>query len=182
MSESEPRIVGRETAFSSPWVEIETVDVELAAPRGIETFYTVKTHRYVVVLAQTVDGRIPLVRQFRPAVGELVLELPSGHIDEGETSADTARRELLEETGCQAEELISLGEMFVDSGRLQTRQEAFFAPAASIAAAAPSGEEDLEILLVPTAELRGLVLDGTFKMASHVGVVATAWMRGYVTL
>jgi len=164
VSDYVPRIVGRKTAFTSPWVEIETVDVELAAPRGVETFYTVKTHRYVVALALTVDGRIPLVRQFRPAVGEFVLELPSGHIDEGETSADTARRELLEETGCQAEELISLGEMFVDSGRLQTRQEAFFSPAATIIAAAPSGEEELEIVFVPPAELRGLVLDGTFRI------------------
>ncbi|MBA2462982.1 MAG: NUDIX hydrolase [Actinobacteria bacterium] len=159
---------------------METIDVELSAPRGVETFYTVKTHRYVVVLALTEDGRIPLVRQFRPAVGELVLELPSGHIDEGEKPADTARRELLEETGCRAGELIPLGEMYVDSGRLQTRQEAFFAPCVTVVAAAASGEEELEVVFVSPPELRRFAGDGTFKVASHVGVLATAAFRSHL--
>jgi ADP-ribose pyrophosphatase len=174
------RILDRRLAYTSPWVEIETVDVELPPPRGRETFYTVKTHRYVVILAVTRDGRVPLVRQYRPAVDEVVLELPSGHVDEGETPEDTARRELLEETGCHAGELVPLGAMFVDSGRLQTRQETFFAPDVEVVADAPSGEEHLEIVLTPIAELSRLVREGELRMASHLGVVAAAMLRGLI--
>jgi len=174
------RILGREVAYTSPWVEIETVDVELPPPRGRETFYTVKTHRYVVILAITRDGRIPLVRQYRPAVDEVVLELPSGHVEEGETLEETARRELHEETGCRAGKLVSLGEMFVDTGRLQTRQQGFFAPDVEIVADAPSGEEEVEIVLTELAELGELIAEGGLRHASQLGVVVAALARGLI--
>ncbi|MDD3887077.1 MAG: NUDIX hydrolase [Victivallaceae bacterium] len=45
------------------------------------------------------DDEIILVRQFRPPCGKLTLEFPAGLIDPGETAADTALRELYEETG-----------------------------------------------------------------------------------
>lgn len=50
------------------------------------------------------DGRILLVTQFRPAVGEEMLELPAGGKDPADASLlETARRELLEETGYTAD-------------------------------------------------------------------------------
>ncbi len=177
-----PRIVGRDVAFTSPWMDVETLEVELAPPRGVETFYTVKTHRYVVVLAVTRDGRIPLVRQYRPAVDALSLELPSGHLEPGETAADAARRELLEETGCRAGELVSLGEMFVDSGRLQTRQEGFFAPDVDVIAEGASGDEQLELVFVDVAAVRDLVARGELRHASQLGTLASALMRGLLEL
>jgi ADP-ribose pyrophosphatase len=177
-----PRIVRRDVAFTSPWMDVETLEVELAPPRGVETFYTVKTHRYVVVLAVTRDGRIPLVRQYRPAVDAMSLELPSGHLDPGETAADAARRELLEETGCRAGEIVSLGEMFVDSGRLQTRQEGFFAPNVEIVASTSSGEEQLEIVFVEVSALRELVAGGELRHASQLGAVASVLMRGLLEI
>ena len=173
-----PRIVRRAVAFTSPWLDVETLEVELAPPRGLETFYTVKTHRYVVVLAVTRNGQVPLVRQYRPAVDAFSLELPSGHLDPGETAADAARRELLEETGCRAGELVALGEMFVDSGRLQTRQEGFFAPDVEVVASSPSGDEQLELVFVEPAAIRDLVAGGELRHASQLGAVAAALMRG----
>jgi ADP-ribose pyrophosphatase len=177
-----PRIVGRDVAFTSPWMDVETLEVELAPPRGVETFYTVKTHRYVVVLAVTRDERVPLVRQYRPAVDAMSLELPSGHLDPGETAADAARRELLEETGCRARELVSLGEMFVDSGRLQTRQEGFFAPDVDVVGTTSSGEEQLEIVFVELSAIRDLVAGGELRHASQLGTLASALLRGLVVL
>jgi ADP-ribose pyrophosphatase len=176
------RIVGREIAFTSPWMEVETLDVELPPPRGLETFYTVKTHRYVVVLAVTRDARVPLVRQYRPAVDANVLEFPSGHVDVGESPADAARRELLEETGCRAGEIISLGEMFVDSGRLQTRQESFFAADCDVVRSAPSGEEHLETVFVPASTLVELIARRDIRHASQLGAVAAAAARGLLPL
>jgi ADP-ribose pyrophosphatase len=45
------------------------------------------------------DGTVVMVRQFRPAVGEDLLEIPAGVIDPGETPEDAVRRELKEEIG-----------------------------------------------------------------------------------
>jgi ADP-ribose pyrophosphatase len=176
------RILRRSTAYRSPWLEIETLDVDLPAPRGRETFYTVKTHSYVVVLALTGEGRVPLVRQYRPAVDAYVLEFPSGHVNAGEAPEQAARRELLEETGCRAGELVALGSMFVDSGRLQTVQEGFFAPDVEVVNDAPSGEESLEVVFEDLSGLGDLVVRGEVRHASQLGVVAAAAMHGLIQL
>lgn len=60
------------------------------------------TPRTVAVLALTPDGRLVMVRQFRPGPGRVVLSLPGGLVDPGEDVRDAAVRELREETGYAA--------------------------------------------------------------------------------
>jgi ADP-ribose pyrophosphatase len=56
------------------------------------------------MLAVGDDGRVLVVRQYRYAMQRAYVELPAGKIDPGETPLQTARRELLEETGYTARE------------------------------------------------------------------------------
>ena len=137
---------------------------------------------YTAVLAVTEDGRVPLVRQFRPAVEETLLELPSGGVEPGEEPEAAIRRELLEETGCEAGEVVSLGAVAVDSGRLQTRQWGFFAPEVLVVSDAPQADEPLEVSFVPVGELGRLVARGEIAMATHLAVIAVAAARGLVAL
>lgn len=61
----------------------------------------------VIVLAMTEDkNKILVTREFRPAAGGFIYGLPSGLIDPGETPEQAARRELLEETGAVAGEIV----------------------------------------------------------------------------
>ena len=172
-------IEGRRIEYERPWLAVEAKDVRRAGASS-ETYYSVRTHDYAAVLALTEDGRIPLVRQFRPALELRSLELPSGLIDNGESPEATIRRELMEETGCEAGvELLEIGRFDLDSGRMQTTEWAFFAPAARVVAAGPSGEEaDLEVIFVTPAELRELILAGDFRMAGHLALISVALLRG----
>jgi ADP-ribose pyrophosphatase len=172
------RIVGRQVEYSSPWLEVVAKEVELAPPRGRETFWAVRTHEYVAAVAVTSDGLIPLVRQFRPALEEELLELPSGSIEPGESPEEAIRRELLEEAGCEAGELVPLGRLTADSGRMETRQWAYFAPAARRVRDGPSGDEDLELRFVDPSELRRLIVGGELVQAIHLGIVGIALARG----
>jgi len=64
----------------------------------------------VVLVPVKADGTLILIRQFRPPVGQAVIELPAGLVDIGETPLECAARELVEETGYRAgriEHLIS---------------------------------------------------------------------------
>jgi len=157
-------------------------DVDLGGRRGVETFWSVRTGSYAAVLALTADLRIPLVRQYRPAVETAVLELPSGAIDPGETPEAAARRELLEEAGCEAGDLELLGQLHVDSGRLETQQWAFFAPGVRVVAGRPSGDENLELTFVTLGELEDLVTLGEFNLALHVAIVGLAVLSGRLAL
>ena len=179
---SEGRILDRRLAWASPYVRVVEKDVDLGGGRGIETFWSVRTGGYAAIVAVTTDGRIPLVRQYRPAVETNVLELPSGAIDDGEEPEMAARRELLEETGCEAAELVLLGQLHVDSGRLETQQWAFFAPDVRVVDHDPSGDEDLELLFVEPSELKQLLLSGEFNLSVHVAMVGLAAFAGRLAL
>lgn len=66
----------------------------------------------VAIVPITDEGNIVMVKQFRYACGDAVLELPAGKIDKGETNPlDVAHRELKEETGYTADRVIYLGKI-----------------------------------------------------------------------
>jgi ADP-ribose pyrophosphatase len=169
-----PRIIGRRIEYERPWIAVEAKEVRVEGADD-STYYSIRTADYAVVLAVTGDGRIPLVRQFRPAVEARSLELPSGLVEAGEPPEDTVRRELLEETGCRAASVVPIARFDVDTGRMQTVEHAFFAPEVEVVASAPSGEEaDLEVIFATPDELRDAIRDGEFRMAAHVAVVGAA--------
>ena len=83
-----------------------------ALPGGGTASFEIKLEEATaVILALTPALEVVLVREFRPGVEEWLLELPGGHLDDGEAPLEAARRELLEETGYAAAELRAVGSM-----------------------------------------------------------------------
>jgi ADP-ribose pyrophosphatase len=91
-----PRIDKRREAFVNLWIRIDEKQVIFPWSAKPEKFYSLHVPDYICVIAQTSDGRIPLVRQYRPAVETFTWEFPSGTREEGETPEKTAFRELIE--------------------------------------------------------------------------------------
>ena len=109
------------------------------------------------------------MRQYRPAVEERTLELPSGHVDPGETPIAAATRELMEETGYVADKIEEIGVIRPDTGRLSNRLWCFFAtvrPSADVW----HKEADLEVLAVPCpAILRSIRETDAYSRALSCG-------------
>jgi 8-oxo-dGTP pyrophosphatase MutT (NUDIX family) len=80
--------------FETPWFSIDAIPQENQTP-----YYRLSCNDSIVIVPKTADGRLVLIRQFRPAIGKHMLEWPAGQVDDGETPARAAERELLEETG-----------------------------------------------------------------------------------
>ena len=81
----------------------------------------------VVILPFLADDRIVMVRQYRHSVERELLELPAGTIEPNEKPIETARRELIEETGYEAGSIQPLAEFFTSPGILTERMYAFVA-------------------------------------------------------
>ena len=70
----------------------------------------------VCVAALTDEGEVLLVEQFRYPYKKMLLEIPAGKLEKGEEPEKCGRRELAEETGAQAEQFISLGQLYPSPG------------------------------------------------------------------
>jgi ADP-ribose pyrophosphatase len=128
------------------------------------------------VVAITEEGRVVIVRQYRPAVDRYTLELPSGLVDPGETPLESARRELLEETGYRAGELEMLGSMEPDTGRLGNRIWGYVARDVKLVEGA-TPEQGIEVLTWGVEELVQATIDGRFNHALHVAIVWLARLK-----
>ncbi|MDS4055292.1 NUDIX domain-containing protein [Accumulibacter sp.] len=111
----------------------------------------VKHQGAAVVIAQRADQRLLFVRQYRYPLQRPFLELPAGKIDPGETPADTARRELREETGYVAEQWRHLGVMHPCVGYSDERIEIFLA--SNVQRCSPRELDDNEFIDVFTLSL-----------------------------
>lgn len=73
------------------------------------SFYCIESPEWVNIIALTPASEVVLIEQYRHGIEEMALEIPGGMVDDGETPIEAAQRELVEETGYEAGEIISLG-------------------------------------------------------------------------
>lgn len=91
------------------------------------------------------DGTVAFVRQYRHAVGDYMLEIPAGGIEEGETFEQAALRELEEEVGVTASKIEKLSEFYVSPGFLTEKMCLFLATGLTETTQNLDGDEMIEI-------------------------------------
>ena len=176
-SSSWPRITGRRTTRISPWVTLIAREVEFSPGTESETYHSIGTFDYVIVLALTPEGEIPLVRQYRPAVEDFTFEFPGGIIDTAEGAASTATRELFEETGFASRVVTLLGVTTNDAGRLGNRVHSYFIETETQTQNFRP-ESGMEICLVTPPELVCMIATGAFNAQANLGTLLLAVLRG----
>lgn len=113
-------------------------------------------------------------RQFRYPLGRDMIELPAGKIDAGEPPAETARRELLEETGYTASEWRHLATMHLAIGYSNERIEIFLATGLTRKEAKLDDEEFLEVFTLPLASALQWVREGKITDAKTLSALLWA--------
>jgi 8-oxo-dGTP pyrophosphatase MutT (NUDIX family) len=142
--------------------------------------YTLRCDDWANVVARDPAGRILFVRQYRFGVRDLTLELPGGVIDPGEAPEAAARRELYEETGHRAVELVALGGANPNPALQGNRIHFFYAPLAERDGDAPfdgGGDEECEVVAVAPDEVAALVDRGVISHALCIACLARAGER-----
>jgi ADP-ribose pyrophosphatase len=174
-----PVIIERKTLLSTPWLEVAARVVRgMPGSAGDQEFYVVRPRDYVSVVATTTEGDLLLVRQYRPAIDRVTLELPSGLLDPGETPENTARRELHEETGYVAGAVEHLGTLLPDTGRYENRLWCYYAEGVTPDPAWQLPDDGVERTTVGVPDLFAMMLSGEFDHALHLAVVMLAVARG----
>lgn len=94
---------GRRIVYSArPFFEVVVEEVRLPDGRIIDDYHQIESGIYANIVAETEEGDILLLRQYRHGIRRVALSVPGGRVEAGELPLAAAKRELLEETGYAA--------------------------------------------------------------------------------
>ncbi len=111
------------------------------------------------------DPEILLIRQYRYAAEQYLYEVPAGRLDPGEEPAACARRELREETGCEAERVEHLITIFTTPGFTDERIHLFMAVGLTRGEVAREADEFIEVETMPLSQALSLIERGVIQDA-----------------
>lgn len=186
------RTVASETRYKDKNVEVTSQTVYTPTRQDKPAQWTVVHRRAAVVVAPlTAEGKLVLVQQERIPVRALLWEFPAGQIDEENSDdagiiAETARRELQEETGYElavGSELIPLGYFFTSQGFTDEHNYLFLARGVAPSKAGASHDESEGITACrefSLAEFRRMVADNEINNANTLSLYARLCARGLV--
>ena len=147
--ELEEKTVSSRLIFDGKVVHLYKDTVRL--PDGAESVREYVKHiGAVCILPLTDDGEVILERQYRYAVRQILTEIPAGKLDApGEDPLEAAKRELREETGATAREMIPLGDYYGSPAILGERIRMFLARGLTFGETEFDEDEFLEVFRLP---------------------------------
>lgn len=162
-----------ETVYKGRLLTMRVDTVRL--PNGNERPREVVEHPGAIALVPYLpDGRLVLVRQWRHAVGRALLEVPAGTREAGEAPDKTASRELAEETGYTAGEIIPLGIFFTTPGFCTEEMFCYLAVGLTAGEATPEDDEGISLERFPLDDLPAMIARGEIQDAKSIAVLAMA--------
>ena len=128
----------------------------------------------VTVLPVDEDGMCTMVRQFRYPFGRMMLEAPAGKLEYGEDPRLCAERELSEETGLRAEELIYMGACCTSPGFSTEVLHMYLALGLQPGESHPDPDEFLNVEKISLRRLSEMVMSGDIDDGKTIAVVLKA--------
>jgi len=120
------------------------------------------------------DGRVCLIRNWRIAAGQTLVELPAGTLEPPEPPHVTAERELIEETGYRAAKIEFLHSFFLSPGILDEKMYLYLATGLTAGETAREEGEEIENLLMPWEEAIAMIFRGEIQDAKTI--VGLLWV------
>ncbi len=147
----------------------------LRTPDGRTTkFDIVEHHGSVVILPIDGEGNLLLVRQYRHAAAEDLLELPAGTLEPNEPPEICAQREVREETGMAAKKLEKIGEFYLAPGYSTEFMIVYLATGLHTDPLEPDADEFLQVEAIPLADAIAMAESGQMPDAKSLAALFMA--------
>lgn len=131
----------------------------------------------ITILPILADGRVCLIRNRRPAVGQTLIELPAGTLEGDENPESAALRELAEETGYRADHVRLLTEFWMSPGLVNERMRLYLATGLVDGQQQLDASEEIDRWVVPWDEALALVASGAIQDAKTL--VGLLWYERF---
>ncbi|WP_046243749.1 NUDIX hydrolase [Hymenobacter terrenus] len=168
-----------ELVFDHKWYKLRRDHVTLPNGRVLDDYFVSVRPNVVLIFALTTTDEVLFVRQYKHAAGQILLELPGGIMDEGETlPLEAAKRELLEETGHTSDE-IELLQSVIDNPTKDTNTIYFFLArnAQQVAAQDLDETEEIEVVKVPLNQVEAQIQAGNIRVSGSVALCLLAMSK-----
>ncbi|MBC9929625.1 NUDIX hydrolase [Chitinophaga qingshengii] len=173
------KLLSSEYLFKDNWLTAR-VD-KCVTPQGtiVEPYYVLEYNDWVNAVALTEEGQVVMIRQYRQGIGRTLLEIPGGTMDNTDPSPEFAmQRELLEETGYEFKELISLGKVAANTASSNNYTHMFLATGGrKVKEQQLDHNEEIEVVLMSVPEVQQLILDNKIVHSLHVTGLMYALMH-----
>ena len=124
-------------------------------------FFILESSSWVNVIPLTSEDNVVMVRQYRHGIQDVTLEIPGGLVEGHDSPEEAAGKELCEETGYRASEMILLGRVHPNPAIQNNVCHTFLAKDVFLAGNQQQDEkEDIEVLIRPLAEIPRLIREG----------------------
>ena len=168
------QVLGTRRIFKGRIVGLRVDDV--VYPNGNRSSVEVVEHNGgVSIIAMPEPTKIVLVRQFRPAIGRELWEVPAGKLEDGEDPTLAAERELIEETGYRCASIKKLCSFYTAPGFCSELLHLYLAEGLTAGPAQPEDDEVLHARLFDLDELSAMI--DRDEVPDAKTQVAVAWAR-----
>jgi ADP-ribose pyrophosphatase len=173
-----PKVIEREMLVKGKKYSYEKITVRSPAGK-VHSREVVRHPGAVIVVPILDDGRIVMIRNYRITVERWLVELCAGTIEHNDPPIQTAKRELIEETGFEAGKIEHLASFYTTPGLTDEMMHAFVACDLKDVGQDLEDDEMIEVVKLTPGEAMGLISSGEMVDAKSMVALYLARERGY---
>lgn len=173
------KLISSEYISRNTWFTARKDRCRMPSGKIVDPYYVLEFPDWANAVALTETGEVLMIRQYRQAMGETILEIPGGCIEKEDASPEIAmRRELLEETGYEFASVENLGIVSPNASTNSNMTHMFLATGGrKVGEQQLDPNEEIEVLLYSQQEVLKLLAENRIMQSLHVTCLFYAFLR-----